>query len=160
MWPSHSNKKTTILSSLVAGLLIASASCLSETDSESKPSLRVTDQTLVHNDQQKGTGPCATGDSELYATHPFLCDFLDRLEANADEVALEMTEFAREQNLLVGEQLNYNDSRAKSMNRKHFLSESDSEQLPVVFAHGMGDSCFNDGMIHIGNHTSEPNLIL
>lgn len=155
MGPSNPIRITTILSSLVAGLLIASASCVSDSDSESKPSLRATDQISVYNEQQKGTGPCATGDSELYATHPVLCDFLDRLESNAEEVALEMTEFARKQKLLVGEQLNVDDSRAKSMSQKQLLSDSDSEQLPVVFAHGMGDSCFNDGMIHIGNHTSE-----
>ncbi len=148
MWPSNPNRNTTILSSLVASLLIVSA-CSSETDAESKPSLRAKDQAWISNEPQLGTGPCATGDSELYATHPILCEFLDRLEADANTVASEMTEFARDQNLLVGQGLDFEHSKAN----KQLLS--DFEQLPVVFAHGMGDSCFNDGMIHIGKHTSE-----
>ena len=152
MWPSNPNRNSTILSSLVAGLLIAST-CSSETDFESKPGLRAADPALIQKQQQMGTGPCTIGDSELYATHPFLCEFLDRLEANADDVALEMTEFAREQNLLVGEGLNFEHSKTTAVHQTQF--RTDPDQLPVVFAHGMGDSCFNDGMIHIGKHTSE-----
>ncbi len=30
---------------------------------------------------------------------------------------------------------------------------SPSVRLPIVFGHGMGDSCFNDGMIQITNET-------
>jgi len=33
--------------------------------------------------------------------------------------------------------------------------QQQQQQLPVVFAHGMGDSCFNAGMQHIANKTGE-----
>merc|ERR1719343_908387 len=139
MWlRSNQNRKMTMLSSILVGLFIASAS--GEATSES---LAVDSKTGLRTNKARN-GPC---DSELYAEHPVLCEFLDRLEENAEEVASEMIDFARDQNLLVGEGLNFDTAVS--------IGVDNSEQLPVVFAHGMGDSCFNSGMIHIGEHTSE-----
>ena len=152
MWLSQPNMNSKILSSIMTGLLVVSASSSETTttsesfSTKSEPSLRGKAIETVH---QKG--PCAIGAQELYAEHPVLCEFLDRLEANVEDVASEMTEFAREKNLLVGEKLNWEANR-QEQNEQQLLVE---DQLPVVFAHGMGDSCFNSGMIHIGDHTSE-----
>ena len=151
MWLSNLTVNKTTLSSIVAGLLLLSASsseAASESTANSKPGLRA----------KRGNGPCAVDRShELYTAHPLLCEFLDRLEENMEEVASEMTEFAREQNLLVGENLNFDRSKANRGQPEVFSANNDGDdsQLPVVFAHGMGDSCFNSGMIHIGEHTSE-----
>ena len=104
----------------------------------------------------RGDGPCATGggDSELlYATHPALCEMLDRLEEDPEGLASEMTEEARRRNALVGDDL---EPSGGLLERAPFLlDDDDDDQLPVVFAHGMGDSCFNSGMINIGTHTSD-----
>jgi len=150
--------------------------------------------------KKKKRGPCATAidtnnngnSNSLYATHPVLCDMLDRLEEDAELVASEMTEFARANNLLVGEQWDWNNvninvnvnaeakqqqqqqqhqrSRQQALEsivhhqqqpdqpqqpQEHKQPQQEHKQLPVVFAHGMGDSCFNNGMINIGKHTSE-----
>ena len=58
-----------------------------------------------------------------------------------------MHDWAVENGLLVGSALDFT-SRGTHRTRR-------PPSLPVVFAHGMGDSCFNSGMIHIGDHTSE-----
>jgi hypothetical protein len=102
-------------------------------------------------------GPC--NDSiELYETHPILCNMLDRAENNVDEIVSEMNEFARMNNLLVGHDFEWKDSSEddflKAKTTKTAMTTITTNKIPVVFAHGMGDSCFNDGMINIGNHTS------
>jgi palmitoyl-protein thioesterase len=71
---------------------------------------------------------------------------LDRLVADEEGLAQEMHDWAAEHGLLVGRALDFTSG---------VTSSTSSSSLPVVFAHGMGDSCFNSGMIHIGEHTSE-----
>eukprot|EP00535_Pseudo-nitzschia_heimii_P004018 CAMPEP_0197180776 /NCGR_PEP_ID=MMETSP1423-20130617/5266_1 /TAXON_ID=476441 /ORGANISM="Pseudo-nitzschia heimii, Strain UNC1101" /LENGTH=415 /DNA_ID=CAMNT_0042630897 /DNA_START=80 /DNA_END=1327 /DNA_ORIENTATION=+ len=110
---------------------------------------------VVTSSDVRGNGPCATGggDSEfLYSTHPSLCQMLDRLEDDPEGLASEITEDARHRNALVGEDL---DPAGGLPEERPFFPENDDQQLPVVFAHGMGDSCFNSGMINIGTHTSD-----
>lgn len=159
---SNMTSSTKMLSSIVVTLLIALASSsetASFTDSGSSANLWSSgDEANARPQQTSGKGPCATSDGpDLYATHPVLCEMLDRLEDDAEGVASEMTDFARAQNWLVGEGLDFSNLEAKRFQREpqQFSQDQESPQLPVVFAHGMGDSCFNSGMIHIGNHTSE-----
>ena len=86
---------------------------------------------------------CATG---LYEDSPVLCHMLDRLISDNEGLAREMYDWAAQHGLLVGNALEFPLRGTRS---------SISSSLPVVFAHGMGDSCFNSGMINIGDHTSE-----
>lgn len=91
--------------------------------------------------------------------HPVLCRMLTRLEDDAEGLAYEMTEWAHQHGLLVGERFRNNQATKSYVSSATTTTDGAaadaSDQLPVVFAHGMGDSCFNDGMIHIAKHTSE-----
>jgi len=73
---------------------------------------------------------------------------LDRLYSDSSAVAKEMTHWAETHELLAG--ANWND--VPELER---LAPSSSSQLPVVFAHGMGDSCFNSGFQRLVKYTSQ-----
>lgn len=93
---------------------------------------------------------CTT--AELRQNHPILCHMLDRLAEDEEQLANDIHEWAAEQGLLVDTQITMNDmSSVQSVVPPHLLED----QLPVVFAHGMGDSCFNSGMQKIANYTSD-----
>lgn len=77
-----------------------------------------------------------------------LCQMLDRLEIDPQGLAADIQEWADSHGLLVN--INQH-SDAFHMEKKQ-LSRN---QLPVVFAHGMGDSCYNSGMKDIVAHTGE-----
>eukprot|EP00536_Pseudo-nitzschia_multiseries_P004107 jgi/Psemu1/237320/estExt_Genewise1.C_670018 len=77
---------------------------------------------------------------------------LDRLEEDAESVASEIERFARAQNLLVGDDWDWDANENQPLAS---IAAASKQQLPVVFAHGMGDSCFNGGMTNIGKHTSD-----
>jgi palmitoyl-protein thioesterase len=94
-------------------------------------------------------GPCGDDQTNLRETHPVLCEMLDRLESDRDGLADDLKDFASQYGLLVGENWKFPVSPSNS-----WTASKNDHQLPVVFAHGMGDSCFNSGMINIGNHTS------
>jgi palmitoyl-protein thioesterase len=94
-------------------------------------------------------GPCGNDKTDLRKTHPVLCEMLDKLESDREGLAEELKEFASRYGLLVGENLKFPVPPFKPL-----TAQNHDHQLPVVFAHGMGDSCFNSGMINIGNHTS------
>jgi len=150
MWAFNQNTGTKILSWIAIGFLIVSASSSETTN----------DSATKNATPKQGNGPCATTSSpELYDTHPILCEMLDRIEDDVEGVASEMTEFARKHYLLVGEHWDWDHlerSAQSSVTTPQQLHErEDQDQLPVVFAHGMGDSCFNSGMIHIGTHASD-----
>jgi len=183
MWLSTTRGTTNsnLRSSIVAGLLLllvvsASASASgsgsasssrkneNENENENKNKNSIThthDHTsTIPTRNQSGTGPCATGDDpeSLYATHPALCAMLDRIEDDLEGVAAELTDHASHQNWLVGDDLRWDRLEEEQQSHSHSKSQSqqpDPDQLPVVFAHGMGDSCFNSGMIGIGNHTAD-----
>jgi len=151
----------TLTSILVGFLLLVSSSCSDATTEklarlnsspDANPNLRKVDKDNTNTASNKGRGPCATGSPDLYTEHPALCELLDRMEDDAIGVAEEMTEFARAQNHLVGENLNFPEPHPHVQME---MKEGYDGQLPVVFAHGMGDSCFNSGMINIGKHTSD-----
>jgi palmitoyl-protein thioesterase len=94
-------------------------------------------------------GPCGHDKTDLRVTHPVLCELLDRLELGREGLADDLKEFSSQYGLLVGENWKFPVKPVKSLTERN-----NDHQLPVVFAHGMGDSCFNSGMINIGSHTS------
>lgn len=97
-------------------------------------------------------GPC-DGSKELIENHPNLCRWLDFVEKDIDGAVSKMDAFAKEKKLLIGNDLQLFEGESK-VRKRNRVSEKGLRQLPVVFAHGMGDSCFNDGMVKIGKHTS------
>ena len=135
--------RSTLYYYILVGLVVVAVASIRTTNAETETTASV-------------KGPCHDS-IELYETHPILCNMLDRVENNADEIASEMNEFARMNNLLVGHDFEWKDSSnddlllAKTTTTTATIT---TNKIPVVFAHGMGDSCFNDGMINIGNHTS------
>lgn len=82
--------------------------------------------------------------------HPALCRMLQWAEDDLDTFVRKAQAHASEHGLLVGENWGNVDSPQVST---QWLRRLD-KQLPVVFAHGMGDSCFNSGMKHITAHAS------
>mmetsp|Transcript_102300 Transcript_102300/g.153272 ORF Transcript_102300/g.153272 Transcript_102300/m.153272 type:complete len:405 (+) Transcript_102300:137-1351(+) len=88
---------------------------------------------------------------KLHEHHPVLCHMLDRLADDAHGLAEEMTEWASQHGLLVGQDWDF-DHIIRDQQQQLTSSVS---SLPVVFAHGMGDSCYNSGMQHIASFTSD-----
>ena len=89
---------------------------------------------------------------ELHDEHPHLCDMLDRLSHDGESVAMEINAWARANSLLIDfaeltkkEQYQHDNNNGRG--------DDNSGRLPVVMAHGMGDSCFNSGMQNIVEHT-------
>lgn len=89
-------------------------------------------------------------------THPVLCRWL---EEDTAQIAHEMQHWAHQHHLLVdlrnSSTTTYNKDRivtpkVAAISRRHL-----GTQLPVVLAHGMGDSCFNAGMQHLTQHVSQ-----
>lgn len=96
---------------------------------------------------------CST--SEQFERHPVLCRMLDRLMSDQEGLSRDIHDWAAERGLLVGKSLQFDSPRQVKQGTEAFENDDSSSNLPVVFAHGMGDSCFNSGMQHIGDHTSE-----
>ena len=84
--------------------------------------------------------------------HPVLCYMLQRAEDDLNDFVRIAQVHASQHGLLVGEHLVNNDASDVAVETQR-LRRLDG-QLPVVFAHGMGDSCFNSGMQHITAHAS------
>ena len=109
-----------------------------------------------------GAKTTVCNDEEL-STHPVLCEMAQLAENEPEAAAKILHDWASTHGLLVdfaGEsplekkvslQLT---SESVIASPKRYL-KAKSEQLPVVFAHGMGDSCFNSGMQHITDKVSE-----
>jgi palmitoyl-protein thioesterase len=123
-------------------LLIAAVTCTVAAESSFR-------RRLESAPENSGVGPCGR-DRELRQTHKILCLMLDDLQESMEAVAEELMGFAGSRKLLVGEHLEFPPLEKPDFHRQ----KTSIHQLPVVFAHGMGDSCFNDGMIRIGQHTS------
>ena len=98
---------------------------------------------------------CTT--QQLYEDHPYLCHMLDRLSEDGESVAMEITSWAQLNGLLIDfkelsqDQNELSDNKGQQDTSKT-MSHAQSK-LPVVMAHGMGDSCFNSGMQNIVEHT-------
>uniref|UniRef100_A0A7S3L749 Palmitoyl-protein thioesterase 1 n=1 Tax=Amphora coffeiformis TaxID=265554 RepID=A0A7S3L749_9STRA len=84
--------------------------------------------------------------------HPALCFMLQRAEDDLDDFVRVAQAHASQHGLLVGE--NWVDNTIPDVLAETQRLRRLDGQLPVVFAHGMGDSCFNSGMQHITAHAS------
>lgn len=120
------------------------------------PCLGVAENDSAEVPSEKAARVCHT--PALYDAHPVLCHMLDRLAEDEEGLAHEIHQWASDHGLLVG---NGDRWRAAAAAAATTAADNDhnvmgsASNLPVVFAHGMGDSCFNSGMQHIGSHTSE-----
>jgi palmitoyl-protein thioesterase len=84
--------------------------------------------------------------------HPILCNYMDRLLSDPQGMSHDIHSWAEAQRLLIDFDSCKESSSIPSVAIKRRLGES---VVPVVMAHGMGDSCFNDGMQHINQHVSD-----
>lgn len=130
-----------------------------------------------HIDDSNKTNHVLCTTDEIRNQHPVLCHMLDKLMNDPSGLCEEITQWALQHNLLVGysNDWEWNDKNrvvvAEDENqvatsilrnlRKGYLlqdlsssSSPETSSLPVVFAHGMGDSCYNGGMQRIVNYTS------
>lgn len=80
-------------------------------------------------------------------THPVLCSMVDKLIKDPESVSLDLYDWAKRHNALLDI-----DQEASLLIERHLRGTSGG--TPVVMAHGMGDSCFNDGMKRITEHIS------
>lgn len=106
--------------------------------------------------------------------HPHLCVLLDYKSADPIHLANELHRWSRDVGFIFDMTLN-NDlptvnqnrdalpsilaARAATASKRQMLRAKESAvvdrvALPTVVAHGMGDSCFNSGMIHFTSHIS------
>lgn len=87
-------------------------------------------------------GRVCTTDKQ-WSEHPLLCQSLQRIvENDTDRMAQEITATARQSGWL----LDFRSSLPVTSRRRRLQSK---KGLPIVLAHGMGDSCFNPGIQHI-----------
>lgn len=102
------------------------------------------------------------GEQELL-DHPVLCHYLQQADENPNDLAVHLYDSAKAQGWLVDLYSNKDTittSPYRHVRRRQLQSSNNSlvvvdGQLPVVLAHGMGDSCFNSGMQHITERVSE-----
>jgi len=85
--------------------------------------------------------------------HPVLCSMVDSLMKNPSEMGRGLEHHARQHGMILDIP---QASISQSIARRNLRSSSDDqEKLPVVLAHGMGDSCFNSGMQKVVKHVSD-----
>jgi palmitoyl-protein thioesterase len=108
----------------------------------------------------------ACGEKER-GDHPTLCHWLDRAEQDAQATADEIHAWAAARGLLVNFvvpdspnpetiRMEMQHNSVTAAGRRHLVvADNNQEQLPVVLAHGMGDSCFNSGMQQLTAKVSE-----
>lgn len=101
--------------------------------------------------------------------HPILCRLLQLAESDPDHFATAAFRWAEQNHQIVSlhasSSWSSSDSSITSVQRLRTLqlrrgatrmsNNHSSSLLPVVFAHGMGDSCFNAGMQHIVQKVAE-----
>jgi palmitoyl-protein thioesterase len=90
-------------------------------------------------------------DEDESLSHPVLCSKVEQVLLNPEAASAELHSWAKQHNVLIGSGLN---PTLTSVKRQRRLGAA-SEGIPVVMAHGMGDSCFNEGMQHVVGHISE-----
>ena len=79
--------------------------------------------------------------------HPILCAAMDRIRDDPLSISNELYAWANEHNRLVDVRHSVKYPPVRATIQRHRLGEANA--VPVVFAHGMGDSCFNSGMQRI-----------
>lgn len=105
-----------------------------------------------------GVDPASICSETEQQDHPVLCHMLQRSHHDSEAFVRDAMKHAQENGLLVGDSwvaemipaLSVVETTKKSLRRRRL----DDKQLPVVFAHGMGDSCFNRGMQHASERAS------
>jgi len=147
MWTTYRTLYVATTLSVFISLLVVSDGTITTTTAAS--AVEATGATTCH------------GSAELIETHPVLCNMLDRVEEDIDGIVFEMNNFARKNHLLVGNEWEWEEEEeyflsttTATMSKQQQQQKDEGQQLPIVFGHGMGDSCFNSGMINIVKHTS------
>uniref|UniRef100_A0A7S1CYF3 Palmitoyl-protein thioesterase 1 n=1 Tax=Cyclophora tenuis TaxID=216820 RepID=A0A7S1CYF3_CYCTE len=80
---------------------------------------------------------------------------VDRLVENPLEMASELHSWAKAHGLLINNVDAVEDIEALPQRKRILGSRVDAQSsLPIVFAHGMGDSCFNDGFRNLVKRSS------
>jgi len=89
-------------------------------------------------------------DAQERETHPILCSHIDRVLSDPEGMSRDIYTWAQSQGLLVDIRQQEKESNLPVAVKRRLGASA----VPVVMAHGMGDSCFNDGMQHITKHVS------
>lgn len=85
-----------------------------------------------------------------------LCRMIQRVADDPERVAGELFEFSREVGWLVEPIVGVSgDLSAASVPKRSLKSKESGGDMPVVLAHGMGDSCFNSGMQSLTKFASQ-----
>lgn len=100
--------------------------------------------------------------SHEWNDHPVLCRVVDLARVNPSVVVQILRDWALDHGLLVDikphqsvPELEPLRTSVSSAVLRRESSRDPNQQLPVVMAHGMGDSCFNDGMQRVTKRVSE-----
>lgn len=111
------------------------------------------------DDDKKGIRECNSDKEHL--AHPVLCHKVLQLLRNPELVHAELVEWAQYHGLIVEPPRESQEMIGTAVQRRRLSSRSTTTttandntlssngKIPVVMAHGMGDSCFNDGMQHV-----------
>lgn len=89
--------------------------------------------------------------------HSVLCRMMDRLQdpSEAERLVAEIRQFSHEAGLMVEPVESVLDDETQVVASKRKLQGDSSDGIPVVMAHGMGDSCFNSGMQSLTKYASQ-----
>jgi palmitoyl-protein thioesterase len=111
---------------------------------------------LAQEEQQQHD--CSSGEHSL---HPILCDMVSLVLQNPMDMSTKLFLWAKDHELLVEPPpppLPLESSSSSSSSSSSMTSLMTNRRLlsntPVVMAHGMGDSCFNDGMQDVTHRVS------
>lgn len=89
--------------------------------------------------------PCDSDEEHL--AHPILCHKVNQYLEDPQSLSAELHDWAKEHGLLIQPPLEVIGTSIQRRLRS-------GSKTPVVMAHGMGDSCFNDGMQHVTERIS------
>lgn len=90
--------------------------------------------------------PCSQEEAIL---HPHFCSFMNRAIENPQKFASELYQWSKHIGLTIEHDVSPDNITSQS---RLLRASSSKAALPIVTAHGMGDSCFNDGMKSITAH--------
>ena len=94
------------------------------------------------------------GDKER-EEYPVLCRMIQRVADEPERVAGDLFDFSREVGLLIEPIEGVGEELSTGVVAERFLRTEESGNMPVVLAHGMGDSCFNSGMQSLTKYASQ-----
>jgi palmitoyl-protein thioesterase len=114
------------------------------------------------SDGNRGIRECNSDEERL--AHPILCHKVHQLLRNPESIHAELAEWAHDHGLIVAPPRESQEMIGTAIQRRrrrrlrststtnttdNTVPSSSNPMIPVVMAHGMGDSCFNDGMQHV-----------